>query len=75
VTGNLAHTGNPVMTMCISHMGKEENKWQEIRPVKMHHRKRIDGGVACIDALKMMQAMEWAPEPQHQVMVFGGRRR
>jgi hypothetical protein len=32
-------------------MGFEENHWREIRPVKLDQRKRIDGGVALIDAL------------------------
>lgn len=55
VTRNLAHDGSPVMAMCVSNMGKEENTWREIRPVKLHQRKRIDGGVATIDMIKTMQ--------------------
>jgi phage terminase large subunit-like protein len=52
---NLQHDGNPVMSMCIGNMGKEENHWREIRPVKLHQRKRIDGGVALIDAICTME--------------------
>lgn len=48
---NLQHDGNPVMSWCISNMAIEENAWREIRPVKINQRKRIDGGVALIDAL------------------------
>lgn len=55
LSGNLAHDGNPVMTMCVANMGKEENYWREIRPVKLNQRKRIDGGVAIIDALHIME--------------------
>jgi phage terminase large subunit-like protein len=55
VSQNLRHDGNPVMTMCIGNMGKEENHWREIRPVKLTQRKRIDGGVALIDALCTME--------------------
>lgn len=55
LSGNLAHDGNPVMTWCIGNMGKEENSWQSIRPVKLHQRKRIDGGVALIDAICTME--------------------
>jgi phage terminase large subunit-like protein len=55
VSQNLQHDGNPVMTMCVTNMGKEENSWQEIRPVKLSQRKRIDGGVAAIDGIKVMQ--------------------
>jgi phage terminase large subunit-like protein len=51
VSLNLTHDANPVMAMCMGNMGKEENAWREIRPVKINQRKRIDGGVALIDAL------------------------
>jgi phage terminase large subunit-like protein len=55
VSRNIAHDGNPVMAMCIGNMGKEENHWREIRPVKLSQRKRIDGGVALIDAICTME--------------------
>lgn len=55
VSRQIAHEGNPVMTMCIGNMGKEENTWREIRPVKLSQRKRIDGGVALIDAICTME--------------------
>jgi phage terminase large subunit-like protein len=51
VSQRIAHDGNPVMGMCVANAGKEENNWQEIRPVKMSQRKRIDGVVATIDML------------------------
>ena len=54
ITVNVAHDANPCMAMCISNMGKEENTWREIRPVKLGQRKRIDGGVALIDAIWKM---------------------
>jgi len=54
VSGNLKHDGNPVMQMCVGNMGKDENSWLEIRPVKLNQRQRIDGGVACIDSIKVM---------------------
>ena len=57
VSGNLTHDGNPVMTMCVSNLAIEENRWREIRPVKISQRKRIDGGVACIDAIKVLQVL------------------
>jgi phage terminase large subunit-like protein len=60
VSRQLAHEGNPVMAMCIGNMGKEENTWREIRPVKLSQRKRIDGGVALIDAICTMERT--APE-------------
>jgi len=47
---NLAHPDNPVMNMCLGNLATEENSWREIRPVKISARKRIDGGVALIDA-------------------------
>jgi phage terminase large subunit-like protein len=36
-------------------MAIEENTWREIRPVKISQRKRIDGGVALIDAIAKHQ--------------------
>ena len=50
ITGNLTHDGNPCMAWNISNMGFDENHWREIRPIKIDQRKRIDGGVALIDA-------------------------
>jgi phage terminase large subunit-like protein len=55
VSRNLAHDGNPVMTLCMGNMAKEENPWRLIRPIKMSQRQRIDGGVALIDAIWAMQ--------------------
>jgi phage terminase large subunit-like protein len=55
VSGNLKHDGNPCMTWCVVNMAIEENKrWRSIRPMKINQRKRIDGGVAAIDALHKM---------------------
>jgi len=54
ITINVEQDGNPAMRMCMGNMGKEENAWREIRPVKLHQRKRIDGGVALIDAIWKM---------------------
>lgn len=54
LSGNMRHNVNDAMAWCMGNMAKEENHWREIRPVKMHQRKRIDPGVALIDALKAM---------------------
>lgn len=62
VSGHLQHDGNPVMAMCVGNMGKEENAWREIRPVKLSQRKRIDGGVALIDAICTMERSPGGPE-------------
>jgi phage terminase large subunit-like protein len=58
VSGNLTHDGNPCLAWCVANMAIEENAWREIRPVKMTQRKRIDGGVALIDGLEGMGAIE-----------------
>jgi phage terminase large subunit-like protein len=55
VSGHLQHDRNACMNWCISNMAIEENAWREIRPVKISQRKRIDGGVALIDALAVME--------------------
>lgn len=50
MSGNLCHDGHPVLTWNMANIAVEENSWREIRPVKIDIRKRIDGGVALIDA-------------------------
>ena len=42
---HLRHPNNPVMNWCVSNLAVEENAWQEIRPVKISQRQRIDGPV------------------------------
>jgi phage terminase large subunit-like protein len=64
ITGNLTHAIHPVMAMCITNMGKEENTWREIRPIKLNQRRRMDGGVALIDAIWKMTK---APPAQRSV--------
>jgi phage terminase large subunit-like protein len=71
VSGNLAHDGNPCMAMCVTNMGLEENDWREIRPVKISQRKRIDGGVALIDAIAKMLVTTTVTK-QFQMLVLGG---
>jgi len=56
VSGNLTHDGNPCLAWCLANMAIEENAWRQIRPVKITQRKRIDGGVACIDAVERLGA-------------------
>jgi phage terminase large subunit-like protein len=55
VSRNLAHPGHPVLDWNMANMAIEENNWREIRPVKIDQRKRIDGGVALIDLVKVLQ--------------------
>ena len=56
VSLQLTHDANPCQAWCMGNMGKEENAWREIRPVKISQRKRMDGGVALIDGLAQMTA-------------------
>jgi phage terminase large subunit-like protein len=66
ITVNVAHEPNPCMAMCMANMGKEENAWREIRPVKLNQRKRIDGGVALIDAIWKMTKTPAAPRSVYE---------
>ena len=68
-SGNLAHDGNPVMTMCMGNLAFDENAWREIRPVKISQKKRIDGGVALIDAEAVM--LEKPPAPTSVYLARG----
>lgn len=53
IAQRLHHDGNKVMNWCVANVGKEESKWGDIRPVKIVQRKRIDGVVALIDAIRV----------------------
>jgi hypothetical protein len=54
---------------CVGNMAIEENKWREIRPVKISQRKRIDGGVALIDAIRVSTLV---PGPKRSVYATRG---
>ncbi len=72
VSGNLIQDGNPCLAWCVSNMAIEENAWREIRPVKIAQRKRIDGGVALIDALERLTATSAPEEKPYQLLILGG---
>jgi phage terminase large subunit-like protein len=57
----IRHGNNKVMNWCVSNVGKEETKWGDIRPIKLNQRKRIDGVVALIDAIRVSTLV---PEPR-----------
>lgn len=74
LSGNLTHDNNPVMNMCVGNLAFEENSWQEIRPVKISQKKRIDGAVALIDAEFVMLEGKEQGEPQFQMFFAGPKR-
>jgi phage terminase large subunit-like protein len=53
VAERIHHDHNRVMNQCVAHVGIEPSKWGDIRPVKLQQRKRIDGVVAVIDAIRV----------------------
>jgi phage terminase large subunit-like protein len=65
----LHHDGNKVMTWCVANVGKEENNWGDIRPVKITQRKRIDGVVALIDAIRVSTLV---PGPKRSIYATRG---
>jgi phage terminase large subunit-like protein len=71
VSGHLTHDGNPCLAWCLANMAIEENDWREIRPVKIAQRKRIDGGVALIDALERLTATTTPEKRRYQMIVLG----
>jgi phage terminase large subunit-like protein len=72
VSQQLRHPDNKVMNWCMSNLAIEENKWQEIRPIKVNQRTRIDGGTALILALAMLLRQPPAPEPPtYDIFVLG----
>lgn len=74
VSGNLTHNRNPCLAWCVGNTAIEENSWREIRPIKIHQRKRIDGMVALIDAIAKMQAAPVVEEKTYQFIVAGRKR-
>ncbi len=61
LSGRLRVAANPMLDWNIANVGIERNKWDEVRPVKLSQRMRIDGAVALVDGLAIM-AMKYAPE-------------
>jgi phage terminase large subunit-like protein len=61
MAGRLRVAPNPMLDWNVAHLAVEHNKWNEIRPVKVNPRQRIDGCVAIIDALAVL-AMKHEPE-------------
>lgn len=73
VSGRLRHDGNPVLAWCIGNVAIEENRWQEIRPIKITQHKRIDGAVAIIDALAVMSTTVGEDEESEASKDFAAR--
>ncbi|HVL67191.1 MAG TPA: terminase TerL endonuclease subunit [Vicinamibacterales bacterium] len=67
-SGRANHDGNKVLAWNVANVGKEENKWGDIRPVKLHQRKRIDGVVAAIIGLRI-----WMLNPPPKQSVYATR--
>lgn len=53
IAKRLRHPRNKVLTWNVSNVAKEENSWQDIRPIKTSAIKRIDGVVALILGLRI----------------------
>lgn len=66
LAGRLRVAPNPMLDWNVANVGVERNKWDELRPVKLSQRMRIDGVVALIDALAVM-ALKYTPEPAGSV--------
>jgi phage terminase large subunit-like protein len=61
MAGRVRVAPNPMLDWNVANLAIEHNKWNEIRPVKLNSRQRIDGCVAIIDALAVM-ALKREPE-------------
>lgn len=71
MAGRLHHADNKVMNWCVSNVGKEESKWGDIRPVKINQRKRIDGVVALVDAIRVSTLIpETKPRKRRSAVVY-----
>jgi phage terminase large subunit-like protein len=54
------HAPNEAMDWCVENVGVKEDENENIRPVKLHPKKRIDGVVAAVTALERLMRL---PEP------------
>jgi phage terminase large subunit-like protein len=64
--------GHPLMAWCASNVVVQADNKGNIYPVKKRSRGRIDPIIAALLARKLA-TLKAAPEPQYQVMFFGGR--
>lgn len=71
MAARIHHDNNKVMNWCVSNVGKEESKWGDIRPVKLNQRKRIDGIVAVVDAIRVSTLVpETKPRKRRGAVVY-----
>ncbi|MEO5894073.1 MAG: terminase TerL endonuclease subunit [Vicinamibacterales bacterium] len=73
--GRVAHDGHPILRWNIGNVAVKRDEAGRLRPVKPRvvgqHRKRIDGVVALLMGLSMLQREAPAVEPAYQMLVFG----
>ncbi|HXG69675.1 MAG TPA: terminase large subunit [Gemmatimonadaceae bacterium] len=73
----VAHAGHPILRWNVSNVAVKRDEAGRLRPVKPRvvgqHRKRIDGVVALLMGLSMLQREAPAAEPAYQMFVAGGR--
>lgn len=75
--GRVSHDGHPILRWNVSNVAVKRDEAARLRPVKPksigRERKRIDGVVALLMGLSMLQRA--VPAPQLQMVVIGGRRK
>lgn len=68
----LRHDGHPILRWNISNVVVEQDKPGNLKPSKTAVTERIDGVVALIMAVDVMDRNANTPQPRYQMLVFGG---
>jgi phage terminase large subunit-like protein len=69
----IRHGGNPVLTWCASNVAVETDPAGNVKPSKKRAKDRIDGIVALIMALDLVNRAEPASDASFQMFFLGGR--
>jgi phage terminase large subunit-like protein len=68
----LRHDGHPVLRWCVSNVSVESDATGNVKPSKKVSTERIDGVVALIMAIDMMERHSHDKGPSFQMLVLGG---
>ena len=67
----LRHDGHPVLRWCVSNVAVESDPAGNLKPSKVASTERIDGVVALIMAVDLMDRHAQTPRPGYEMLVMG----
>ena len=69
----LRHDGHPLLRWCVGNVSVETDAAGNLKPSKVASTERIDGVVALVMAVDLMDRNTVTTQPSYQIMVLGGR--